>query len=119
MKFLNKAKLKFEDTINGVKWYSLKEPLQFDTGKEIYIVPAYLFFTDLATIPKGLQWLYKPNGKYTDSAVLHDYLYSDSKISRSYADYILREAMKSQGVSLVTCWTFWGAVRLFGGSHQG
>ena len=34
------------------------------------------FITDGASVPKSLQWLYNPYGKYINAAVIHDYLYS-------------------------------------------
>lgn len=112
--FLNKAKLQFEyEDKDNIKWYTLKEPLIFSSDDEEFIIPV-LFKTDLASVPYGLQWLFKPNGKYTRSAILHDYMYSLRTLKRSYCDKIFLKAMKSDGVNFMTRWLFYFAVRCFG-----
>lgn len=98
------------------KWYQLQEPLCFFDGDKDYIVPTG-FITDFATVPKCLQWLYKPNGKYTRSAVLHDYLYI-TPMNRKEADKIFHKAMITDGVSEFTADIFYRAVRWFGGLYR-
>lgn len=131
MKFLSKAKLQFEykDTDN-IKWYTLKEDLILYVGKEqiknnmtvpvsdLIIVPKDLFYTDLASIPKLLHFIYKPNGKYTRASIIHDYLYSDKTKNRFYADYIFLKCMKLDNVPFHTRYLFYFAVSLFGASHK-
>lgn len=118
MQFLNRPKLQREKVVDKVKWYTLKEPLIFSGDNEEFIIPAELFYTDLATVPKGLRWLFKPNGKYTASAILHDYMYSIRVLKRSYCDWIFLKAMKSDGVNFLTRWLFYFAVRGFGWRYR-
>lgn len=75
------------------------------------------FITDGASIPKSLQWIYDPYGKYIKAAVIHDYLYSkynDTGINRTLADKILDFIMKETGVNGKTRRKFYVAVKYFG-----
>lgn len=131
MQFLTDAKLKFEFTDDdGVKWYSLKDKLVLYTDKELYnsstvltkdnliIVPPFTFLSDLASVPKVFQKIYKPNGKYTRSALIHDYLYSKREVNRFYADKIFLECMKADKVAIHTRYLFYLAVTFFGASSK-
>jgi len=75
------------------------------------------FITDGASVPKSLQWLYDPFGKYIKAAVIHDYLYScynNTGINRTLADKIFRHIMQETGVDIRTVRRFYTAVRCFG-----
>ena len=75
------------------------------------------FITDGASVPKSLQWLYDPFGKYIKAAVIHDYLYScynNTGINRTLADKIFRYIMQETGVDNRTVRRFYTAVRCFG-----
>ena len=75
------------------------------------------FITDGASVPKSLQWLYNPYGKYINAAVIHDYLYSiynNTGINRTLADKIFYFIMKETGVDKRTCRRFYNAVKYFG-----
>ena len=75
------------------------------------------FITDGASVPKSLQWLYNPYGKYIKAAVVHDYLYSvynNTGINRTLADKIFKHIMKEIGVDDRTVRRFYTAVRCFG-----
>lgn len=75
------------------------------------------FITDGASIPKSLQWIYDPYGKYIKAAVIHDYLYSkynDTGINRTLADKIFDFIMKETGVNGKTRRKFYVAVKYFG-----
>ena len=75
------------------------------------------FITDGASIPKSLQWLYNPYGKYINAAVIHDYLYSvynNTGINRTLADKIFRHIMQENGIDKRTIKRFYIAVRCFG-----
>ena len=75
------------------------------------------FITDGASIPKSLQWIYDPFGKYIKGAVIHDYLYSkynDTGINRTLADKIFDFIMKETGVNDKTRRKFYVAVKCFG-----
>lgn len=105
---------------DGVAWYRLDKPLlytfQFGTKLIAGRVPAG-FKTDLASIPGVLQSIFPHDGKYTEAAILHDFLYGKAVCSRWMADAIFREGMKNSGVSVWVRFTLWLAVRIFGGSH--
>ena len=75
------------------------------------------FITDGASVPKSLQWLYNPYGKYINAAVIHDYLYSvynNTGINRTLADKIFMHIMKETGVPANVRRKFYTAVRCFG-----
>lgn len=75
------------------------------------------FITDEASVPKSLQWLYNPYGKYIKAAVVHDYLYSvynNTGINRTLADKIFKHIMKEIGVDDRTVRRFYAAVKYFG-----
>lgn len=75
------------------------------------------FITDGASVPKSLQWLYNPYGKYINAAVVHDYLYSvynNTGINRTLADKIFRYIMKETNVDSRTRRKFYAAVRALG-----
>ena len=75
------------------------------------------FITDGASVPKSLQWLYNPYGKYIKAAVVHDYLfsvYNNTGINRTLADKIFKHIMKEIGVDDRTVRRFYAAVKYFG-----
>lgn len=75
------------------------------------------FITDGASIPKVLQCIYNPYGKWIKGAVIHDYLYSKyntTGINRKLADKIFKMIMLETGVNKNTANKFYKAVRLFG-----
>ena len=75
------------------------------------------FITDGASIPKCLQCIYSPYGKYIKAAVIHDYLYSkynNTGINRKLADKIFKYIMKETKVNNSTINKFYRAVRVFG-----
>lgn len=79
------------------------------------------FKTDLASTPKFLWLTFPPFGKYTDAAIVHDYLYSKdcvyNAIDRAMADKIFLELMKELGVPLWKRQAMYRAVRLFGNRY--
>lgn len=75
------------------------------------------FITDGASIPKSLQCIYSPYGKYIKAAVIHDYLYSkfnNTGINRKLSDKIFNFIMKETDVNDKTRKKFYNAVRIFG-----
>ena len=75
------------------------------------------FITDGASVPKSLQWIYNPYGKWIKGAIIHDYLYSKyntTGINRKLADKIFKLIMLETGVNKHTANKFYKAVRLFG-----
>ncbi len=100
---------------SGPDFWIVQAPLQWweDDGQSITVPIG--FRTDLASIPRlfrNLPFL-DPNGVSRRPAVLHDYLYS-KQITRMSADYKLFKALRAEGASYMTAWTFWAAVRAFG-----
>ena len=94
----------------------LLEEYVYDINGYLIRVPKS-FITDGASVPKSLQWLYNPFGKYIKAAVIHDYLYScynNTGINRTLADKIFRHIMKETGVDKRTCRRFYNAVKYFG-----
>ena len=111
---MEKTKLILEPISNG-KAILLKEYV-YDINGYLIRVPKS-FITDGASVPKSLQWLYNPYGKYINAAVIHDYLYScynNTGINRTLADKIFRYIMQETGVDNRTVRRFYIAVRAFG-----
>lgn len=109
-RFLSPLVLKAE----GPGEWSVQEPFRYeaDTGA-IYIVPVG-FVTDLASIPRITRPLIDINGKSRRPAVLHDWLYCLKVGTRSEADSLFLEALKSEGVGFTTRWSMYIGVRTGG-----
>ena len=107
------------------KWWIIQEEfiwyVDFEDKIESVIVPKG-FITNFWSIPKFMRWFID----YTSlSYILHDYLYSefwkiiliwsDLKVSciRSYADMVLRDALKVEWIWFIKRWMVWIGVRLF------
>lgn len=72
------------------------------------------FETDLASVPR-LPFMYMLfGGRATAASIVHDYLYREGVLPRSVADSVFKEAMGDTGVSWVTKWPMYLAVRLAG-----
>ena len=111
---MEKTKLILEPISNGKA--ILLEEYVYDINGYLIRVPKS-FITDGASVPKSLQWLYNPYGKYINAAVIHDYLYStynNTGINRTLSDKIFRHIMQETGVDNRTVRRFYTAVRCFG-----
>ena len=111
---MEKTKLILDPISNGKA--ILLEEYVYDVNGYLIRVPKS-FITDGASVPKSLQWLYNPYGKYIKAAVIHDYLYScynNTGINRTLADKIFRYIMQETGVDNRTVRRFYTAVRCFG-----
>ena len=101
------------------KYWVLKEELvyQHPETNERTVIPRG-FVTDLATVPRLFWVAFPPCGKYTSSAVLHDYLYwvQSPVCDRKCADDVLLVAMKEADVDIITRESIYNAVRLGGSS---
>ena len=115
-KFLSSLYLVEADDADG-KWFVFK-PLLFEStvaGRTITVPEG--FPTDLASTPR-IPIVYELFGNVAArAAVVHDYLYTSGRESRSIADAVLREAMESIGVPWWQRWGMWAGVRLGGASH--
>ncbi|ROL75572.1 DUF1353 domain-containing protein [Pseudomonas vranovensis] len=72
------------------------------------------FVTDFASTPRLFWALLPPDDRYTYPAIVHDYLYWAQDRPREEADQIFDIGMSEFGVSRVTRWAVYNAVRLFG-----
>ena len=71
--------------------------------------------TDLASIPRPAEWLFRRYGVYTDAAVIHDYLCDDRfpDDQRFSADWIFRNLMiRDLKIFPMRAWIMWAAVSL-------
>jgi hypothetical protein len=76
--------------------------------------------TDFASVPRPFVWLVPVFGKYTRSAILHDYLWRNAVVGRGDADGLFRQSMRLCGVAFLLRWMMWAAVRLHAlGSARG
>lgn len=91
-----------------------------EEGSDEYIDVPKGFVTDFASVPRAFWAIFPPDGKYTQAAVVHDYLYNQKGVvkkknyTRKQCDQIFREAMKVLGVNILTRNTIYRAVRMFG-----
>lgn len=91
----------------------------FEDSSEVISIPQG-FITDFASVPRIFWVLFPPDGKYTQAAVVHDYLYmrhgilAEREYSRKRCDQIFLEAMKVLGVPLLTRRIMYTAVRIGG-----
>lgn len=98
--------------MGGVRQWTLKEPFRYVGSREI-TVPAG-FITDLASTPRIAWNLFPPDGSYLKAAICHDFAYAKKIMSRKEADEMFLEAMKAAGVSWVSRWIVYSAVRAGG-----
>jgi len=111
---MEKTKLILDPISNGKA--ILLEEYVYEINGYLIRVPKS-FITDGASVPKSLQWLYNPYGKYIKAAVIHDYLYSvynNTGINRTLADKIFNFIMKETGIDNRIRRKFYIAVRAFG-----
>lgn len=72
------------------------------------------FWSDLASFPRPLRFIWSKLGPHAPAAVLHDALYAARTYSRKFADQLFREAMVDSGMSLLEARVIWLGVRLGG-----
>lgn len=76
------------------------------------------FETDFASVPRlPLAFLLFGGDVGDEAAVVHDFLYSASGVSREKCDAVYREALAALGVAGWRRGPMWLGVRLFGGSY--
>lgn len=88
----------------------LTAPLVWSCWPEDVVIPER-FVTDLASIPRALQFALNVTGKSRRAAVLHDYLYCTQQVSRKTADEALRLALVAEGMSAAAARLYWLGVR--------
>ena len=72
------------------------------------------FVTDGASVPRGLWNVLPPFGRYSQAALLHDWLYYSGEYTRAAADRLFLDAMRSCGVPLWKRWVMYSGVRMGG-----
>jgi len=90
--------------------WELITPITYVGKVDTFVVPKGSH-TDLASVPGVLTWLVPRYGRYTKSAILHDFLWRTGPVSRSDADGIFRRSMRELGVPILRRWAMWAAVR--------
>lgn len=91
----------------------IHSPITFQDDICILEVPRG-FKTDLASVPRFLWSIIPPYGKYTQAAIVHDYLYATGLVSRVRADAIFLSIMRARNVPLWKRTLMYLAVRAFG-----
>ncbi len=101
---------------DGTPMWALMDTLVYDSGRlGLRIRVPKGFVTDFSSVPRlPLVFLLAGDTAHAP-AVVHDWLYSGSKVSRSVADEVFLEAMAGVGVPWLRRTAMYWAVRLFGG----
>lgn len=108
-----------------------------DPDQPIYVVAPKGFVSDLASIPKALHPMFKPDGPWAPAAVIHDIIYQSlkekmlpnpietgiEKLNRHHtrllADRIFLMGMRQLDIGWLTRMSMYNAVRGFGKSSFG
>lgn len=72
------------------------------------------FISDGASVPRLLWAIFPPFHRYTESAIIHDFLYKTQFIDRKDCDKIFLDCMLEDGVNKIVAYLFYYNVRLFG-----
>jgi hypothetical protein len=91
----------------------LLDVLRYETKTSLFVVPRG-FVTNYATVPRLLWSIFPPMGRYSNAAVIHDWLYKEKIGSRFMADCVFRDAMWELKVSWWKRVLMFYAVRVFG-----
>jgi hypothetical protein len=103
----------------GRRW-ELVEGFGYKAKVDTFEVPA-TFTTDFASVPRMAVWLLPRYGRWTQAAILHDYLWHLSRMERfkkSDADGIFNRALRELGVPYLRRWVMWAAVRWASGPRS-
>lgn len=96
----------------GKRWL-LVESFEYEGKTDMFTVPEG-FTTDFASVPRVFVWLLPRYGRWTQAAVLHDFLWHLSrqdKFNKADADGIFNRALRELEVPFVRRWIMWTAVR--------
>jgi len=100
-------------TPSGFKTYKLIESFTQIINKKRITVPKG-YKTDLASVPRLLWVIIPPFGRYSQAAVIHDYLYANSGYSKKECDLIFYKLMIKYGTYKWKAKLMYLAVSLFG-----
>lgn len=103
--------------------YELMEDLVYQGARDRFVIKTG-FRTDLASIPKGVQWLLPHDGPYAPAAILHDWCYVTRPMvtdrsgklhfmTRLEADGLMDRVMRELGVS------WWKRQLIYAGVRSG
>lgn len=102
------------EQISDEEWLLLRALVyQSDRLDRTLIVPRG-FVTDFASVPRLPFVFWLAGGKATKAAVVHDYLYRKSGVTRADADAVFAEAMKVTGQAAWRRGLMWMGLRLGG-----
>jgi hypothetical protein len=103
----------------GKRWL-LVEPFSYQGKTDRFDVPKD-FSTDFASVPRVFVWLLPRYGRWTQAAILHDYLWKlarEGKLEKFDADGLFNRAMRELGVPYLRRWIMWTAVRWAAGPRS-
>ncbi|MFV0260486.1 MAG: DUF1353 domain-containing protein [Acidimicrobiales bacterium] len=103
----------------GKRW-RLVEPFLYRGSRDLFAVPRG-FTTDFASVPRLVVWLLPRYGRWTQAAILHDYLWSLARqglVSKVDADGLFYRALRELQVPFLRRWMMWAAVRLASGPRS-
>lgn len=117
-----KTTLKSEEV--NRKNYTILEDLVLEDDEFGEITVPAGFVTDYASVSVLQHLIFAPIfvlvADYGDkSATVHDYLYTQTKLSRKDCDQVLYRALLAEGLEKWRARLFWLGVRVGGGSHFG
>lgn len=104
---------------DGKRW-ELVQSFDYQGATELFTVPAG-FTTDFASVPRVFVWLLPRYGRWTQAAILHDYLWAlsrEGQFRKHDADGIFNRAMRELGVPYLRRWIMWATVRLASGIQE-
>ena len=102
------------EQISDDEWRLLRALVyQSDRLERVLIVPRG-FVTDFASVPRLPFVFWLAGGKATKAAVVHDFLYRKSGVTRADADAVFAEAMKATGQAAWRRGLMWAGLRLGG-----
>jgi len=97
---------------HGKSW-SVVSPFSYTGKVETFTVPEGMT-TDFASVPRVFTWLLPRYGRWTQAAILHDYLWSSAPpgtISKFDANGVFNRALRELGVPFLRRWIMWTAVQ--------
>jgi len=104
---------------DGKRW-ELVQSFDYQGSKDTFTVPEG-FTTDFASVPRFVVWLIPRYGRWTQAAILHDYLWHlarQKEFKKHEADGIFNRAMRELGVPYLRRWAMWAAVRWGSGIQE-
>lgn len=94
----------------------LEQDVTIKLSTDIEITIPQGFVTDFASVPRLLWGVIIPVGRHNLAVLIHDWLYDNKHISRSFADKEMLYWLKKTGCSSLKSYAMYLAVRLGGRS---